>query len=110
MDRLEENRLLLSVILDYLVYISKTQSDVDNLVRRRTIRMRHCLVMMIIEGIRSGELASVNVRDAAAILYGLLETAIFRLTVLRRASVSELRQSAALCVRGFAAEPSPAHP
>ncbi|MDR3303759.1 MAG: TetR/AcrR family transcriptional regulator [Treponema sp.] len=105
MDRLEENRTLLSVILDYLVYISKSEVDVDKLVRRRTIRMRHFLVMMVIEGMRAGELASVNARDAGAILYGFLETAIFRLTVLRRPSVSELRQSAALCVKGFAITP-----
>jgi AcrR family transcriptional regulator len=103
LEKLEENRQLLTVVLNYLYYISKSDYDPDYRVRRRTVRMRHILVSMIIEGIRAGEFAKINVKDAAAALYSLLESAIFRLVVLRRSEVAELKKAAGLIVRGYAA-------
>jgi AcrR family transcriptional regulator len=100
-DRLEENRRILSVILNYLLYIAKSDSDPDSLVRRRTIRLRHILATMVIEGIRAGEIAPVNIRNIDDLLYGLLETAIFRLVVLKRSTAEELKQTAALAIRQF---------
>jgi AcrR family transcriptional regulator len=101
--RMEENRRLLLVIRDYLL----SRDDANNLVKRRTIRMRHILSSMIIDGIRAGELTPLNVREAGDLLYGLLELAIFRLTVLKRSEVRELKQSAALCVRQLSAALAP---
>jgi AcrR family transcriptional regulator len=98
-DRLEENCRLLSVILDYLHYLSKKDAAPDTLVRRRTIRLRHILATMIIEGIRAGEIRPVNVRIADDLLYGLIESAIFRLAVLKRSSVEEMKLAAALMVQ-----------
>jgi AcrR family transcriptional regulator len=99
--QLEENRRLLSVILDYLLYLSKSDSDPETRVRRRTLKLRHILATMVIEGIRAGELAPVNVRTIDDLLYGLIETAIFRLVVLRRDTVGELRQAVELTVTGL---------
>ncbi|MDR3343585.1 MAG: TetR/AcrR family transcriptional regulator [Treponema sp.] len=99
MERLEANRCILQVSLDYLLYLSKSATDPGTRVRRRTIRMRHILATMIIDGIRAGELSPVNVRNADDLLYGLIESAIFRLTVLNRPSVGELKQAAVLIVR-----------
>jgi AcrR family transcriptional regulator len=93
--RLEENRRLLLVIRDYLLL----RDDANKLVKRRTIRMRHIFSSMIIDGIRTGELIPLNVREAGDLLYGLLELAIFRLTVLKRSEVGELKQISALCIR-----------
>lgn len=98
-DRLEENRLLLSVVLDYLRYLAKGNENLDGIVRRRTIRLRHILATMIIEGIRAGEIRPVNVRNADDLLYGLLEAGIFRLTVLRHSSIKEMKQAAALTIQ-----------
>jgi AcrR family transcriptional regulator len=92
LERLEENRRLLSVILNYLLYLSKSDSDPDYRVRRRTIRMRRILASMLIEGIRGGTIKPINVRAMDDLLYGLLETAIFRLVVLKRGDVGELKQ------------------
>ena len=101
-ERLEENRRLLMVILNSLIHISKSDYDPDYRVRRRTVRMRHILATMLIEGIKDGEFASdINVKDANELLYGFLEAAIFRLTVLRRTSVEELKESMKLAVKGF---------
>lgn len=99
MDRLEENRQLLSVILDYLRCLSKRDANPETSVRRRTIRLRHILATMVIEGIREGAFRPVTVRNANDLLYGLLEAAIFQLTVLNRPSVEELKQAAALAIR-----------
>jgi AcrR family transcriptional regulator len=100
--QLEENRRLLSVILDYLLYLSKSDSDPETRVRRRTLKLRHILATMVIEGIRAGELTPVNVRIIDDLLYGLVETAIFRLVVLKRNTVGELRQAVELTVKGLA--------
>ena len=98
-DALEENRRLLTVILNYLRYLSKSNANPDDRVRRRTLRLRHILATMVIEGIRDGELAPVNVRAADDLLYGIIESAIFRLTILERESAAELKQAAELAVR-----------
>jgi AcrR family transcriptional regulator len=92
-ERLEENHELLSVILNYLLYLSKSDSDPDYRVRRRTIRMRHILASMLIEGIKMGEIKPVDVHIMDDLLYGLIETAIFRLTVLKHPNLGELKQA-----------------
>jgi AcrR family transcriptional regulator len=98
-DRLEEDRRLLSVVLNYLLYLSKSDANPDHRVRRRTIKMRHILASMVIEGIRAGEIAPINVRAADDLLYGLLESAIFQLVVLKRPSVGALKKAAELAIR-----------
>jgi AcrR family transcriptional regulator len=100
-DRLEENRRLISVVLDYLLYLSKGKNSPDTIVRRRTIRLRHFLAAMLIEGIRSGEVAPVAVRTADTLVYSLLEAAIFRLGVLKHSSATDLKQAAALMLRSL---------
>ncbi|MDR3144772.1 MAG: TetR/AcrR family transcriptional regulator [Treponema sp.] len=98
-DRLEENRRLLSVILNYLLHRSGGDSNPDDRVRRRTIRLRHILATMVIEGIRAGEIRPVNIRAADDLLYGLIESAIFRLVVLKHLSAAELKQAVETAVR-----------
>jgi AcrR family transcriptional regulator len=93
-ERLEENTQLLSVVLNYLLYLSKSDSGPDYRIRRRTIRTRHILASMLIEGIRAGEIKPIDVRPMDDLLYGLIETAIFRLTVLKRPSVGEIKTAA----------------
>jgi AcrR family transcriptional regulator len=101
-EKFEENRRLLKVILDYLLYLSKSDTNPDQRVRRRTLRLRHILATMVIDGIRRGEILPMNVRTADDLLYGLLESAIFRLAVLKRNSVEELKQAVELAVTHFA--------
>jgi hypothetical protein len=98
-DRLEKSRRLLSVVLDYLLYRSKSDTNPDYRVRRRTIRLRHILATMVIDGIRAGEILPVNIKTADDLLYGLIESAIYRLVVLKRESVGGLKEAVALTVR-----------
>jgi AcrR family transcriptional regulator len=98
-ERFEDNRRLLSVMLDYIMSASKSDYDPDYRVRRRTVRLRHILATMLIDGIKAGEFApSINVKDANEQLYGLLEAAVFRLVVLRRSSVEEFKDVIKLAV------------
>jgi AcrR family transcriptional regulator len=98
LDTLEKNRRLLSVVLDYLLYLSKS-SDPGSRVRRRTIKLRHILATLVIDGIKTGELKKGNVKTADDLLYSLIESAIFRLTVLNHPSVDELKEAAKLMVK-----------
>ena len=102
-DKLEENRRLLSVVLNYLSYLSKSGHDPDYRVRRRIVRLRHILNAILIDGIRSGEFAAINIKEANEALYGFLEAAIFRLSVLQRPKVVELKNAMAMTVRQLAA-------
>jgi AcrR family transcriptional regulator len=101
--RLEENRRLLSVLLDYLLFLSKSNTDPEQRVRRRTLKLRHILSSMVIEGIKSGELKAVNIKTADDYLYSLVEAAIFRLVILQQKTVGDLRQTAAFAVKQLAA-------
>jgi len=96
---IEENRLLLSVILDYLLHLSKSSNDPGKPVRRRTLRLRHILSSLVIEGIKTGKLKSVNVKTADDYLYSFIEAAIFRLAVLRQETVSDLRETVTFAVK-----------
>ena len=104
-DKLEENSRLLSVVLKYLSYLSKGDHDPDYRVRRRTVRLRHILNAILIEGIRAGEFAPVNIKEANEALYGFLEAVVFRLSVLHRSKVDELKKATVMIVRRLAALP-----
>ena len=105
-ESLEENPRLLSVIMDYLVHSMKMKGDFDpdSRVRRRTVRVRRILANMLNEGIRAGEFSpSLNVKDANELLFSFLEAASFRLAVLRRESVDEIKDAMKLAVSRFKA-------
>lgn len=102
-DSLEKNRRLLSVILNYLLHISKSSIDPDIRVRKRTIKMRHILATMMVEGIRAGEIIPLNVKIMDDLLYGLMESGIFRTVVFSRRSAGELKEAAALLLNQFRA-------
>ena len=100
---LEKNKRLLVVVLNYLSYLTKGDHDPDYRVRRRTVRLRHILNALMIEGIRAGEFRKINLKEANEALFGFLEAAVFRLSILNRSSVDELKQAMAMTIRQFAA-------
>ena len=56
---------------------------------------------MIIEGIKKGELKKIDVGAANDLFFSIIESAIFRLTVLKRESTTELKEAINLAVGGF---------
>ena len=70
--------------------------------RRRTVRLRHILATMLIEGIKSGEFSpSIKVKEANELFYSFVEAAAFRMVVFRRPSVEEIKDSIKLVMRLF---------
>ncbi|HWR10213.1 MAG TPA: TetR/AcrR family transcriptional regulator [Rectinemataceae bacterium] len=88
---------LLSIVLDYLLKLKMAGGDPDERVRRRTVRMRHILAMIIIEGKKKGEFASETSGKAASeLFYALIEAAVFRIAVLGQKDASALSDSLGL--------------
>ncbi|HCO48983.1 MAG TPA: TetR/AcrR family transcriptional regulator [Spirochaetaceae bacterium] len=86
----EESKLL-SIVLDYLLKLKMAGGDPDERVRRRTVRMRHILAMIIMEGKKKGEFSPDNSgRAASELFYALIEAAVFRITVLGQKDASRL--------------------
>jgi len=100
--QMEQNRQLLSVIIDYLLHISKGDVNPEDRVRRRTVRLRHFLSSMVIDGIKAGELKKVNIKVTHDFLYGFLQTAIFQLVVFKRKNVDELKKTITFAVSQLA--------
>jgi len=96
---LEQNRQLLCVITDYLLHISKGEGEPEEKVRRRTVRLRHFLSSMVIEGIKSGELKKIKIKASSDYFYSFLEAAIFRLVVLKRKTLKELKDTITFAVK-----------
>jgi len=99
--QLENNRKLLSVVLNYLLHISKSETDPETRVRRRTIKVRHFFSSILIEGMRSGELIKMNVKIATDYLNSFIESAIYQLVVLKRKNLAELKETAVFAVKNF---------
>lgn len=89
---------LLGVVTDYLRHIRASGGDAEERVRRRTIRMRHILSGLIIEGQNSGEFDRFPVKPAAEMLYALIEAAIFRIAVLGKGDAKSLQTVATFIV------------
>ena len=96
---LEQNRQLLSVILDYLLHLSKNDGNPEIRVRRRTVKLRHILSSMVIEGVKSGELRKINVKTADDYLYSFITAAIFQLVIYKNKDLGELRETVIYAVK-----------
>ncbi|MCL2211886.1 MAG: TetR/AcrR family transcriptional regulator [Treponema sp.] len=96
---LEQNRRLLFVVLEYLLHLSKSEKDPEVRVRRRTVKIRHIISEILIEGIKSGEIKKCNIKEANDYLYGFVEAAIFQLTVLKRKNLNELKETTAFAIK-----------
>jgi AcrR family transcriptional regulator len=101
MNLMEQNRQLLSVVLDYLMHLTKSNVDPETRLRRRTVRFRRNLANLVMDGVKTGELKKVNIKTADDYLYSFIESAIFQLTVLKRKNIDELKDTIAFAVRQF---------
>jgi len=97
-DSCAQNARLLSVIMAYLTYMKRSGGDTSERVRRRTIRMRHIIAGIIINGQKQGELARVPVRPVTDLLYAMAESAAFRVTMLDKESLEDLETSVRLFI------------
>jgi len=95
---LEQNLKLVSVLLDYLLHITKKDINPVTRVRRRVIKLQHILVTIVIEGVKSGELKKVNIKKTRDYLYCFIESAIYQLAILRNKNLDELKETVVFAV------------
>jgi len=96
---LEQNRQLLSIVLDYLLHISKSDVNPEDRVRRRTVKIHRILSSLVIEGVKSGELKKIDVKTTHNYLYGFIEASIYQLAVLKRKDLKDLEAATAFAVK-----------
>jgi len=96
---LEQNRQLLSVVLDFLLHTSKDDFNPDVRVRRRTVKLRHIMSSILIEGVKTGELKDLNIKETNDFLYSFVESGIFQMAVLKRKDLKKLEKTAVFAVK-----------
>jgi AcrR family transcriptional regulator len=96
---LEQNRQLLSIIFDYLLHFSKNNISPEEYVRRRTVRLRHILSSMVIEGVKAGEIKDNNVKTVDDYIYSFIESAIYQLVILKRKDMRELKNTVVFAIK-----------
>jgi len=85
-----QQRVILTVILDYVLAAQRTGQNLAHTIASHTIGLRRIIHSLIVEGVRKGELHHVKPRLATDQIYALLEAAILRLTVSQNADYDEL--------------------
>jgi AcrR family transcriptional regulator len=95
---LEQNNKLVSVLLDYILHISKKEIKPITRVRRRVIRLQHILVTIIIDGVKSGELKKVNIKKTKDYLYSFIESAIYQIAILKNENINDLKETVIFAV------------
>lgn len=102
LDACAANKKLFQVLLAYLIQLQKSGKDPNERVRRRVVKLRHTISSLIIQGIGAGDLKSdLNVKAANDMLYGLIESAIFRVAVLGQNSCDKAKASVSLALNEF---------
>ena len=96
-----ENKKLFSVLLSYLIQLRKSGIDPNDRVRRRVIKLRHLMSTIIIRGIRAGEFKRLIVKNMNELIYGLIESAIFRMAVLNQDNTDEILDAMELAIEGW---------
>jgi len=93
-EECEKESKLLSVVMDYLLRLKASGGNPDVQVRRRTVRMRHVLADIVIEGKQKGEFAeNSSVKGTVELFFALVEAAVFRLVVLGRKEATGLKEA-----------------
>lgn len=102
----EKESKLLSVVMDYLLRLKASGGSPDEKVRRRTVRMRHILADIVIEGKRRGDFSEVSsVKGTVEMFFALVEAAVFRLVVLGRPAATGLREALSPFVQNMRGAP-----
>lgn len=101
LNKCESNKKLLNVLLSYSIQLKKSGVSIQERIQRRILRLRHILSTVLIHGIKSGVFKHLIVKDMNDLLYGLIESAIFKLTVLNQDDISEVKQTINMAIDGF---------
>ena len=98
-----QNDKLFEVLLPYLIQIKKMGKDPNKSVKRRVFRVRHLISTLIIQGKNSKEFKDVNIHATGELLYGLIESSIFRISVLNQKEGEEIKKASHVAIDGLLA-------
>jgi len=99
------HRLLLTVILDYVLSVQRTGRAMRKPIERHTIGLKSLLRRLLKEGIATGEIPPVPVGVACNLLYGIMESAILRITISENARLDEIKAMIDKTVDGLRVHP-----
>mgnify|MGYP002626400098 FL=1 len=100
-DHCQQNQQLFRILLSYLLQLQKSGVDVNERVMRRVIRMQHLLNTVIIRGQKRGEIQRGTVKEINELLYSLVESAIFKLSVLGQSNIDSSRAVIAFAINSI---------
>ena len=90
MTQVYENREFVSVIVDFILSMTRAGHDMRRAVREHTVTVRRLFHSLVTEGIRRGEFRSTLSADGATdLLYSVVEAHVLRLTVTNSAVLTE---------------------
>lgn len=105
LDLVFKNSRLFSALVSYLIYIKNEGAlDIEKRILRRLIKLRHLINMVLIRGIKNGEFKRMKLSDANELLYGLVESTVFRLTIINQKDISAMRSVMSLAIDGIIAK------
>lgn len=99
----QANPKLFTVLLSYLIQLQKSGGDPEERVRRRVIKIRHLICIVLIRGMKSGEVKKVNLKAATEMLYSIFESAIFKIAVLNKTEISDMMDVADVAIENLMA-------
>lgn len=108
-DCVAENSPLFSVLLVYLLQLKDDGVNPNERILRRILRLRHILSTVLIRGMKSGEFRPLVVHDANDLFYGLIESAVFHLSLDSKASgyhhqIEDVRTALRFAIDGILAD------
>ncbi|MBO4385523.1 MAG: TetR/AcrR family transcriptional regulator [Treponema sp.] len=87
----EKNARLFHVLLDYLLQLKKSEGNPRERVKRRVIRLEHLLTTVILRGQKKGLIRNLPVKEIDALLFSLIESALFKISVYGEQSLEDSR-------------------
>ncbi|MDD2600467.1 MAG: TetR/AcrR family transcriptional regulator [Kiritimatiellae bacterium] len=85
-----DQRLMLTVILDYILAAQRAGHNLEKNIAKHTIALRRIIQGLVVTGMRTGELKEMSAALATDLIYAQMETAILRLTISRNANMKQL--------------------
>lgn len=98
-----QNTKLFEVLLPYLIQMKQVGKDPNLSVKRRVLRVRHLLSSLLIQGVNAKEFKKINIHATGELLYGLIESSIFRISVLNQKDGTEIKKALNVAIDGILA-------
>lgn len=98
-----QNAKLFEVLLPYLIQMKQVGKDPNLSVKRRVLRVRHLLSSLLIQGVNAKEFKNINIHATGELLYGIIESSIFRISVLNQKDGTEIKKALNVAIDGILA-------